>query len=231
MAADWTLPTPGATWNNLVARKACTAVGIGVIAAAQTVFRNALRGPWTSWDGSHELRPVSDGNWGPITQAALWSYAKLKGANDATLAQLKSAAQAKRITLESARVLVWCAYYQPRSVDLDVGGERNTTPQPAVLGALDLAQLTMPGDTKLPTWNIRPSLPPNLDALGAQLPACIDMVDPTTLGGGGSTPTPNTNTNTNTNTMPGGGGGLGALAIGAAALLAVLASKRRKGRR
>jgi len=228
VASDWKAETAQAQWSNLRDRKSCSAVGVGVIAAFQAVARNALRAPWTSYDGQHSTRVPIDGTWGPITQAALYTVGKMRALDASTLDAIKSAGAAKSITLASAKALVWLSYYSPRNVDLDVDGEKVVRTDPARLGNLSFQQLELPADTRLPTWNIRPSLPGDLDALGSQAPTCVDLVDPVTVGGG---TTPNTNTNTNTNTTTDSSSGVGAFAIIVAAGLAVVASKRKKGRR
>lgn len=228
MASDWKAETDQAVWSNLRDRKSCSAVGVGIIAAFQIVARNALRAPWTSYDGQHSTRVPIDGTWGPITQAALYTVGKMRALDGLTLDKLKSAGGSKTITLESAKAMVWLSYYSPRNVDLDVGGEKVVRTDPARLGNLSYQQLELPASTVLPVWNIRPSLPGDLDALGSQTPACVELVDPISIGGG---TTPNTNTNTNTNTTTTNSSGVGVFAIVVAAGLAIVASKRKKERR
>lgn len=233
--SNWKTVTQTARWRNLRDKTVCSAVGVGVIAAFQVIARNALRPSWTSYDGAHSARNPIDGTWGPITQAALYALAKLAGASSATLSQLEADGRAHKITRASATVLVWLAYYVERRVDLDVGGSRNTTPQPPVLGPLELAQIELPEGSTLPTWNERPALPSNLDVLGAQLPTCVPEEGNTfTLGKDGTVPDIKTGTSTTTTTSTTSSSSSTAakvVGVGLAVAVGVALSRRKRKRR
>lgn len=176
---SWSLDS--GTWINRARNTRCTVPPIAFVAALQTVLRNALRGPWQSWDGSHATRPTIDGTWGPVTAAALWTLAKIRGASAQTLDDLRDSARTRAVTPEALRAGVWIAYHQPRLVDLDVGGARVQRTDPAELGTLDLEAIEVPANDTI-KFGVRPALPGDLGVLGAQSPVCLPLTPGIDLG-------------------------------------------------
>ena len=212
----------------------CSTSGHGVIANVQEMLANALRAPWGSYDGSHSTRPVPDGNWGPITNAALWTYAGLKGASRGTLDAIRAVAGTKKITLPVLQFALWLAYYQPRIVDRDVGGVRQQLVEPPLEGVVSSADLvTFPADTIPPTFGQRPEIPTERSGLGAVEPTCVDTGPTFTLGQTTGPDLPDVRQTSISTTVETSGGGGGAAALGALVLVGIgfAASKRKKGRR
>jgi len=158
--SDFLSATPGsAWWKNDRTAEVCSSTGAGVIASLQLVLRNALRGPWTSYDGTHTSRPLVDGSWGPGTNAALWAYLALLGFADRGVVAVSGSQQ--KISVATLRLGLWVAFYQPRRVDLDIQGER--------VRRVD----QIPSDAQLLSWKTRPPVPGDLLGLGAVVPVCL----------------------------------------------------------
>ncbi len=153
----------------------CTTTGIGFIASIQTVLRNALTAPWSSYDGGHSQRVGIDGNWGPITNAGVWALAKQRSAPQSYVDAVRSAARTKVLSLDAQKVGVWLAYYQPRGWTLAVEGVPSSRVDPSELRDATLDQIIFPAGTIPLRWAQRPSVPPNWGGYAAARPTRVPL--------------------------------------------------------
>lgn len=163
-----------AWWKNLRSQQVCEGVGTGLIVALQIVLRGALKPGWRGPDGaSHSVRPAVDGTWGPITAAALWSYAGTRGPEAiAVRPTVEIDILGKKISVASTRLALWLAFYAPRHVDLAEGTGTVVREDAPILSPITLDEIQLPDDVILWKWLQRPAVPGDLTALGAQVPVC-----------------------------------------------------------
>ncbi len=224
-----------AWWENLATREVCSGVGVGLIVALQLVLQGALKPPWRGPDGvSHSTRPKVDGNWGPITAAALWAYAGMRGKEDRRGTVAVDISQ-KRISLASAVLALWLTYYTKRLVELPEGTGFVKREDPAILGATDIENIVIPEDAELWKWLQRPNVPGDLASFGAALPVCRPKLGGRDIGPGGVVPpfgTPPTSPPTSPPEVSKGDSGWGWIVLaGIGTAVVVVALKKKKGRR
>lgn len=172
--SDFTAPGKRAWWTYRTSNGTyqCAAHGGGVLSTMQAVLRDALRGGWSSYNGSHASRPGVDGNFGPITAAALYAYAKKVGYPAAELAQVEKDLKAKKITPAVMKCALVVTYYMPRKVDLDIGGQRQQTEGGALLGVVPASSVTIPADVVPWKFLERPAADTTAISQQTELPEC-----------------------------------------------------------
>jgi hypothetical protein len=220
--SDWNsaATNPAAAWwrsKSGASTYVCSTVGIGALAALQSVLENGLRPPFVGPTGRrYTTRVRVDGDFGPGTIDGLWAYLQKIGAPASVLSVVASDARAKRIGLPTMRAALWVTYYQPRRVDIDVGNPpvKHVGTDPAILGVQPIENISIPAGAKPWVYLGRPNVPANLATLGEWFPDCMlsaadwDFAAPqvdTVPAGAAPATTPAVN---NTSTGPSQAGGL-----------------------